>query len=51
MTFEAHGAGTKVTIHTRLASAADREAAIAGGFHSGWTECLDRLAAVLARAH
>jgi uncharacterized protein YndB with AHSA1/START domain len=50
MTFEAHGAGTKVTIHTRLASAADREAAIAGGFHSGWTECLDRLADALARA-
>ncbi len=47
VTFVAEGRKTRLTIHTRLRSAADREAAIKGGFYSGWSECVDRLEALL----
>lgn len=50
MNFAEVGGKTKLTIHTRLQSAAAREAAIKGGFNSGWADSLDRLAAILARA-
>jgi uncharacterized protein YndB with AHSA1/START domain len=49
MTFTDLGGKTKLTIHTRLQSAADRDAAIVGGFNEGWTDALDKLAALLAR--
>jgi len=44
VTFEEDDGETTLTIHTHLASVADREAAAATGFHSGWAESLDRLA-------
>jgi uncharacterized protein YndB with AHSA1/START domain len=50
MTFAAIDGKTKLTIHTRLASAADRDAAIKGGFNEGWNDSLNRLEAFLARA-
>ncbi len=49
MTFADLGGKTKLTIHTRLQLAADRDAAIAGGFNEGWNDALDKLAALLAR--
>jgi uncharacterized protein YndB with AHSA1/START domain len=49
MTFADLGGKTKLTIHTRLPSAAARDAAVAGGFNEGWNDALDRLAAMLAR--
>jgi uncharacterized protein YndB with AHSA1/START domain len=49
MTFAAVDGKTKITIHTRLQSAADRDAAIRGGFKSGWNDSLDRLEAFLAQ--
>ena len=49
MTFADQDGKTKITIHTRLGSYADREAAIAGGFNSGWNDSLDRLEVILAR--
>jgi uncharacterized protein YndB with AHSA1/START domain len=49
MTFVEQGGMTEITIHTVLQSAADRDAAIAGGFNKGWNDSLDRLAAMLAR--
>jgi uncharacterized protein YndB with AHSA1/START domain len=51
MTFTALGGKTKLTIHTLLQSAADRVAAIEGGFNSGWSESLDKLAAILTRLY
>ncbi len=48
MTFAEHAGKTTLTIHTRLQSAADRDAALEMGFHAGWTASLDRLAAYLA---
>ena len=50
MTFVPVDGKTKITIHTRLQSAADRDAAIKGGFNAGWNDSLDRLEAFLARA-
>ena len=47
VTFVAEGRKTRLTIHTRLRSAADREAAIKGGFESGWNDCVNRLEALL----
>jgi uncharacterized protein YndB with AHSA1/START domain len=44
VTFEEVDGQTTVTIHTRLQSAADREAAVKGGFRIGWTDSFDRLA-------
>jgi uncharacterized protein YndB with AHSA1/START domain len=49
MTFADLGGRTRLTIHTRLQSAADRDAAIAGGFNEGWNDALDKLTASLAR--
>ena len=49
MTFTALDGKTKLTIHTRLASAADREAAIKGGFNAGWNDSLDRLEELVGR--
>src|SRR5262245_20912012 len=49
MTFAEMEGKTKVTIHTRLRTAADREAAIQGGFSIGWNDSLDRLEAFLSR--
>jgi uncharacterized protein YndB with AHSA1/START domain len=49
MTFAEQGGKTKITIHTRLGSYADREAAIAGGFSTGWNDALDRLEALLTQ--
>ena len=49
MTFAAVDGKTKLTIHTRLQSAADRDAAIKGGFNSGWADSLDRLQELLAQ--
>jgi uncharacterized protein YndB with AHSA1/START domain len=49
MTFEAQGSRTRITIHTKLGSYADREAAIAGGFNQGWNDALDRLTVLLSR--
>lgn len=50
MTFAAEGRKTKITVHTRLGSYADREAAIAGGFSKGWNDSLDRLEDLLTQA-
>ena len=50
MTFAVVDGNTKITIHTRLPSAAAREAAIKGGFKVGWNDSLDRLEVFLARA-
>jgi uncharacterized protein YndB with AHSA1/START domain len=47
--FTAEGRKTKITIHTRLGSYADRDAAIAGGFKQGWDDSLERLEAILVR--
>ena len=49
MTFAEQAGKTKITIHTRLGSYADREAAIAGGFSTGWNDALDRLTELLAK--
>jgi uncharacterized protein YndB with AHSA1/START domain len=49
MNFADVGGKTKLTIHTRLQSAADRDAAIAGGFNQGWNDSLDRLTELLSR--
>jgi uncharacterized protein YndB with AHSA1/START domain len=49
MIFAEHGKQTKITIHTLLESAADRAAAINGGFSIGWNDSLDRLAERLAK--
>jgi uncharacterized protein YndB with AHSA1/START domain len=47
MTFTALASKTRLTIHTRLPSAAARAAAIAGGFNEGWNDSLDRLTGLL----
>ena len=44
VTFAERDGKTTVTIHTRLQSAADREAAVQTGFNTGWASSLDRLA-------
>jgi uncharacterized protein YndB with AHSA1/START domain len=49
MMFAEHGKQTKITIHTLLESAADRAAALNGGFSIGWNDSLDRLAERLAK--
>lgn len=50
MTFAAQDGKTRLTIHTRLQSVADRDAAIKGGFNAGWNDSLNRLETLLARA-
>lgn len=44
VTFAEAGSGTRLTIHTLLASASDRAAAAAEGFIPGWQQSLERLA-------
>jgi uncharacterized protein YndB with AHSA1/START domain len=46
---ERHGK-TTLTIHTRLETAADRDAAVEAGFHAGWESTLERLAEQLTAA-
>lgn len=50
VTFAERDGKTTVTIHTRLQSAADLEAAVQTGFNSGWASSLDRLAEHLQAA-
>jgi uncharacterized protein YndB with AHSA1/START domain len=45
VTFKPAGGRTELTIHTRLESTSDREAAITHGYFQGWTQSLARLAA------
>jgi uncharacterized protein YndB with AHSA1/START domain len=45
--FVEHDRKTTLTIHTRLQSAADRDAAVEAKFVPGWTSALDRLAEFL----
>jgi uncharacterized protein (TIGR02246 family) len=47
VTFQDVGAKTKLTLHTRFASADSRRTAAEAGYFEGWTECQDRLAAYL----
>jgi uncharacterized protein YndB with AHSA1/START domain len=44
VTFTELDGKTTLTIHTRLESAADRDAAVKAGFHPGWSQSLERLA-------
>jgi len=48
MTFVERAGETEITIRTLLQSAADRDAAVKGGFNAGWNDSLDRLAEMLA---
>jgi uncharacterized protein YndB with AHSA1/START domain len=48
VTFAEHDGKTTLTIHTRLSSAADHEAAVNAGFNPGWASSLERLAEHLA---
>jgi uncharacterized protein YndB with AHSA1/START domain len=48
MTFADAAGKTRITIHTQLQSAADKDAAIKGGLNTGWNDSLDRLAEFLA---
>jgi uncharacterized protein YndB with AHSA1/START domain len=50
VTFAEHAGKTTLTIHTRLESAADREAAEKAGVQPGWAATLERLADFLAPA-
>jgi uncharacterized protein YndB with AHSA1/START domain len=50
ITFAEHDRKTTLTIHTRLESAADHDAAVNAGFVPGWESSLQRLAEVLAAA-
>ena len=50
VTFAEHGKQTTVTIHTQLESASDRVAAEKMGYLAGWTQTLERLAAILEKA-
>jgi len=50
VTFAEHHGKTRLTIHTRLESAADQEAVVKAGFNVGWESCLERLAEHLAAA-
>ena len=43
LTFTTVGQKTKLTVHAELQSKADRDAAIAGGFSTGWEDSFDRL--------
>jgi uncharacterized protein YndB with AHSA1/START domain len=47
VTFEAEDGGTRYTARVRHWSAADREAHEKMGFHEGWSQCADQLAALV----
>jgi uncharacterized protein YndB with AHSA1/START domain len=50
VTFEEFDGRTKVTIRVRLVSAAIRDAMVKMGMNEGWSQSLDRLGELLARA-
>jgi uncharacterized protein YndB with AHSA1/START domain len=49
LTFEANGSGTKYTALVRHWTVADREMHEKMGFHAGWGQCADQLAALVAK--
>src|SRR3984885_11754622 len=49
LTFEGNGAGTKYTALVRHWTVADREMHEKMGFHTGWGQCADQLAALVAK--
>lgn len=49
ITFEDEGGKTRYTARARHWTVADREAHEAMGFHDGWGQCADQLAALAAR--
>ena len=49
MTFEDEGGKTRYTARARHWSVADREAHEKMGFHEGWGQCADQLAALVAK--
>lgn len=49
LTFEDEGGRTRYTARARHWSLADREAHEKMGFHGGWGQCADQLAALVAR--
>lgn len=49
LTFEDQGGKTKYTARVRHWTAADREKHEQMGFHQGWGQCADQLAALVAR--
>jgi uncharacterized protein YndB with AHSA1/START domain len=49
VTFEEVGGQTRLTVRTRFESAAIRDAMVKMGMNEGWSQSLDRLAAVVAR--
>jgi len=49
LTFEDEGGKTRYTARVRHWTVADREAHEKMGFHQGWGQCADQLAALLAR--
>jgi uncharacterized protein YndB with AHSA1/START domain len=48
LTFEPAAGGTRYTARVRHWSVADREAHEAMGFHQGWAQCTEQLAALVA---
>jgi uncharacterized protein YndB with AHSA1/START domain len=48
VTFAEYDGKTTLSIHTRLESASDHDAAVGAGFVPGWASTLDRLAELLA---
>jgi uncharacterized protein YndB with AHSA1/START domain len=50
LTFEDEGGQTRYTARVRHWTEADREAHEKMGFHEGWGQCTDQLAALVARA-
>ena len=49
LTFDDEGGGTRYTARVRHWTAADREAHEQMGFHQGWGQCTDQLAALVAK--
>lgn len=49
LTFEDEGGGTRYTARARHWTAADREMHEKMGFHEGWGQCADQLAALVKR--
>ena len=50
VTFEDLGGSTRLTIRTRFETVAIRDAMVKMGMNEGWTQSLERLAALLAKA-
>jgi uncharacterized protein YndB with AHSA1/START domain len=51
LTFEPEAGGTRYTARVRHWSVEDREAHEKMGFHQGWSQCADQLAAMVARSN